>query len=629
MTYLSIQLISGQLLLGLINGAFYALLSLGLAVIFGLLRVINFAHGAQYMLGAFSAYLLLAHLQLGYWWALILAPAIVGVMAIFIERTMLSRLYKVDHLYGLLLTFGVAIMIEGTFRYFYGSSGEPYSPPPLLRGVTDLGFMIMPNYRAWVVVASLIVSLAVWILIERTKLGSYLRAATENAVLVTIFGINVPLLLTLTYGFGAGLAAFAGVLAAPIYQVSPLMGTEVIIIVFAVVVVGGMGSILGAIVAGYTLGIVEAVARMLYPEASGMVIFVIMAIVLAARPAGLFGQETIAPQSHEGPPPEYARQLPRPVLIGLALTGLAALMIAPAVIYPVFLMKIMCFALFAAAFNLLLGYVGLISFGHAAFFGGAAYITAHTVKEWGLDPVAGILLGVLCAASLGTVVGGLAVRRQGIYFAMITLSLAQLFYFICLRAPFTNGEDGIQNIPRGAALGVLNLSDNTTMYFFVMAVTALGLLAIYRIINSPFGNILKAIRENEARATSLGYDITRYKLAVFVMSAAFAGLAGSTKALVFQLATLTDVGWRMSGEVVLMSLLGGIGTLLGPIVGATIITMLETWFATSTFPITILTGTIFVVCVLIFRRGLVGEILSYVDVRGKSMMERTSTEKRL
>ena len=286
-----VQALMGQLLVGLINGSFYALLSLGLAVIFGLLRVINFAHGAQYMLGAFVALLLLTVGGVNYWLALIAAPLIVGLFGAIVERTMLSRLYKLDHLYGLLFTFGLALAIEGTFRYFYGASGMPYAPPAQLTGAVNLGFMFLPIYRGWVVVASLIVCLAVWFMIEKTKLGAYLRAATENPTLVQSFGVNVPLLLTLTYALGAGLAAFAGVLAAPVYQVSPLMGSNLIIIVFAVVVVGGMGSILGAIVTGYMLGVVEGLTKVFYPEASNIVVFVIMAIVLILRPAGLFGKD--------------------------------------------------------------------------------------------------------------------------------------------------------------------------------------------------------------------------------------------------------------------------------------------------------------------------------------------------
>jgi branched-chain amino acid transport system permease protein len=285
------QALFGQLLIGLINGAFYAMLSLGLAVIFGLLNIINFTHGAQYMMGAFCAYLLLQFAGIGYWWSLLLAPLIVGATGIVIERTMLARLYQLDHLYGLLLTFGLALIIQGLFTNFYGSSGLPYRIPDELTGGIDLGFMLLPKYRAWVVVASLIVCLATWFVIERTKLGSYLRAATENRTLVQAFGINVPRMITLTYGFGVGLAALAGVMAAPIYQVNPQMGANMIIVVFAVVVIGGMGSILGAILTGFGLGVIEGLTKVFYPEASNTVIFVIMVLVLLVKPAGLFGKE--------------------------------------------------------------------------------------------------------------------------------------------------------------------------------------------------------------------------------------------------------------------------------------------------------------------------------------------------
>ena len=285
------QALFSQLLIGLINGAFYAMLSLGLAVIFGLLNIINFTHGAQYMMGAFCAYFLLTYAGLGYGWSLLIAPVIVGLTGIVIERTMLRRLYKLDHLYGLLLTFGLALIIQGLFRNQYGSSGLPYQMPEVLTGGFNLGFMFLPKYRAWVIVASLVVCLATWYVIERTKLGSYLRAGTENPALVQAFGINVPRMITLTYGFGVALAAFAGVMAAPIYQVSPLMGADLIIVVFAVVVIGGMGSILGSIITGFGLGVIEGLTKVFYPEASNTVIFVIMVIVLILRPAGLFGRE--------------------------------------------------------------------------------------------------------------------------------------------------------------------------------------------------------------------------------------------------------------------------------------------------------------------------------------------------
>jgi branched-chain amino acid transport system permease protein len=284
------QALFGQLLIGLINGSFYAMLSLGLSVIFGLLNIINFTHGAQYMMGAFVAYFLLQGAGLGYWWALLLAPLVVGLLGVVMERTLLKRLYALDHLYGLLLTFGLGLIIQGLFRNRFGSSGLPYAIPSQLTGGRNLGFMVLPNYRAWVIVFSLVVCLATWFVIERTKLGSYLRAATENPGLVQAFGVNVPRMITLTYGFGVALASMAGVLAAPIYQVNPLMGADLIIVVFAVVVIGGMGSIMGSIVTGFGLGLVEGLTKVFYPEASNTVIFVIMALVLLVKPAGLFGR---------------------------------------------------------------------------------------------------------------------------------------------------------------------------------------------------------------------------------------------------------------------------------------------------------------------------------------------------
>ncbi|HET6618684.1 MAG TPA: branched-chain amino acid ABC transporter permease [Dongiaceae bacterium] len=299
----------------------------------------------------------------------------------------------------------------------------------------------------------------------------------------------------------------------------------------------------------------------------------------------------------------------------LLALGILALLAAPFFVYPIFLMSILCFGLFACAFNLLLGYTGLLSFGHAAFFGGAAYFSAYAAKVWSWPPAAAILLGVVGAAALGAVIGFFAIRRQGIYFAMITLALSQMFFFFCLQSPFTGGEDGIQGVPRGMLFGLLDLGRPLNIYYVVLAVFLIGLFAIWRIVNSPFGMILRSIRENEARAISLGYSVANYKLAAFVMSAALAGLAGGTKALVFQFATLTDVAWQMSGEVILMTLLGGIGTMIGPVVGAGLVVGLQNMLATSGFPVTIATGLIFMACVLLFRRGIVGEIYALLQSR--------------
>jgi branched-chain amino acid transport system permease protein len=302
--------------------------------------------------------------------------------------------------------------------------------------------------------------------------------------------------------------------------------------------------------------------------------------------------------------------------LAIALILVLAALVAPFVVYPVFLMNVLCFALFASAFNLLIGFVGLLSFGHAAFFGAAAYVTAHAAKVWGFPTELAILAGVLAAAALGLVVGFLAIRRQGIYFSMITLALSQMFYFICLQVPFTHGEDGIQGVPRGKLLGVVSLDDNLSLYFVVLAIVAAGHFIIWRIVHSPFGNILKAIRDNEPRAISLGYNADGYKLRAFVLSAALAGLAGGTNAIVFQLATLTGVEWQSSGEVILMTLLGGIGTLAGPPIGAAITVGLQTYLAALDFPVTVLIGLIFVVCVLLFRRGIAGEVAAFLRKRG-------------
>ncbi|WAJ30188.1 branched-chain amino acid ABC transporter permease [Antarcticirhabdus aurantiaca] len=306
----------------------------------------------------------------------------------------------------------------------------------------------------------------------------------------------------------------------------------------------------------------------------------------------------------------------------LAVIVLLGLLVAPLAVYPVFLMKILCFALFATAFNLLLGYVGLLSFGHAAFFGGAAYFTAHAAKVWGFEPLLAVLFGAAGAAVIGLVIGFLAIRRQGIYFSMVTLALSQMVFFVFLQAPFTHGEDGIQNVPRGRLIGLFDLSDTLTMYYFVLMVFVFGFFAVWRIVHSPFGHVLQAIRENENRAVSLGYRVERYKLGAFVMSAFIAGLAGGTKALVFQIATLTDVAWQMSGEVILMTLLGGLGTILGPSVGAGLVVTLQNYLAASGLPVTVVIGCIFVLCVLVFRRGLVGEAIRLLHRRGQGLPRR-------
>lgn len=616
------SLLLGQLLVGLINGSFYAMMSLGVAIIFGMLRIGNFVHGAQYMLGAFGAWYLM-HLPelfpglglpaLNYWWALILVPIGVAATGALTERLFIRRVYDLDHAYGLLLTVGLSMLIEGIFTVRYSAAGQQYDVPAQLQGAVNLGFMFLPYYRAWVIAVALVVCFGTWFLIERTKLGSYLRAATENPDLVRAFGINVPLMLMLTYAFGVGLAGFAGVMAAPIYQVSPQMGESIIITTFAVVVIGGMGSIFGAIVSGLAMGIIEGLTKVFYPQASTTVIFVVMAIVLLIRPAGLFGRET---QAHSVADVSSGRagsilengQLWMGVL---AVVGL----ILPFVLFPVFAMKILIMAIFAMGYNIVFGYGGLLAFGQAAFYGAASYVTAVLASSWGLPPELCLLCGVLVSGLLGVVFSWIAIRRQGLYFAMITLALAQIVYFYVLQAGWTHGEDGIQVGARGKLFGLLDLSNSYNMYFVTLAVFLAAFGMVYRIIHSPFGQTLKSIRENEQRSISLGYSTNNFKMIAFALSAVFAGIAGGMNAIVFQIASLSDVNFTTSADALLMTLIGGVGTLLGPIVGAAVVVSIETRLATLGSWVVVVQGAIFVLCVLFLRKGVVGTLEEFLSNR--------------
>ena len=386
-------------------------------------------------------------------------------------------------------------------------------------------------------------------------------------MVVRSFGINVPLLITLTHALGVALASVAGVIAAPIYQVSPMMGSNLVVVVFAVVVIGGMGSIMGAIVSGFGLGVIEGLTKVFYPEAANLAIFIIMVLVLLCKPAGLFGkplqvQNVLAAEATREPV-QLGRRAMRVAMAALAVLALAA----PWFVYPTFLMKVLCFALFAAAFNLLVGYVGCCP-SATRLFGAAAYATGIVMKLLGATPELGLLAGALTGGLLGLAFGAIAIRRQGIYFAMITLALSQLVYFIAVQAGFTGGEDGLQSVPRGKLFGIWDLDGVMPMYYFTLAVFALGYAFVLRVLNSPFGEVIRSVRDNEQRARSLGYSTSRYKLLAFTLSASLAGLAGGLKVLVFGVASLTDVHWHANGEVVLMALLGGIGTVFGPLAGA-------------------------------------------------------------
>lgn len=626
---ISAPLLFGQLLIGLINGLFYAMMSLGVAIIFGMLRIGNFVHGAMYMLGAYGAWFLanlptifpgLGLPAVNYWWALLLVPPMVALVGAATERVFIRRVYDLEHAYGLLLTVGLGMVLEGGFNVHFSAAGQQYGVPEALKGGVNLGFMFMPIYRLWVIVAALVVCLATWYVVERTRLGAYLRAATENPDLVRAFGINVPRMLMFTYAFGVGLAGLAGVMAAPIYQVSPYMGQSIIVTIFAVVVIGGMGSIFGAIVSGIMMGVIEGLTKVFWPEAASTVIFVIMAIVLVVRPAGLFGKDTV---SHSGNDISNVRResiLENGQLWLIVLTGVGVVM--PFVIYPVFAMKILCFALFASAYNLVFGYGGLLVFGHAAFFGSSAYVAAHAAAVWGLPPELSILAGVAVATAIGALFGWLAIRRQGLYFAMITLALAQIVYFYAVTSSWTHGEDGIQSVPRGKLFGLIDLNDTMNMYFVVLVVFLAAFAFITRMVRSPFGQVLKSVRENEPRSISLGYSTDRYKLLAFTLSAMLAGLAGGMKAIVFQIASLADLNFMTSADVLLMTLIGGVGTLLGPIVGAVLVVTMQRELAPLGAWVVVVQGGAFVLCVLFLRKGVIGAFEDFLARRANRARDK-------
>lgn len=607
------DLVPGYLIIGLVNGSFYALLSLGLALIFGLLNVLNMTHGALYMLGAFAAWAAVEKLGLSYLPAVGFAAAGVGALGVVMERSLLRHTYRLDPLYGFMLTFGLATAIQGLFQVQFGSTGLPFAPPAWLAGGVDLGFIFFPTYRLWVVLAALTVCLALWIVVERTPAGAIMRAASENAAVAEALGVRVPKVLTITFGLGAALAGLAGALAAPVYQVSPLMGSDILLVVFAIIVIGGMGSIGGTILASYCLAVIEGLAQAFYPQATSIVIFAFMCGVLMVRPQGLFGISVVRRHEFRAARLPAAREagavassvLPRLVAGGAVV---AVLVLLPLFVYPIYLVKIFCFAIFAASFNFLLGLAGIVSFGQAALFGTAAYITAQAVKVWALPTELAMLAGIGAAILLGLAMGALAIRRRGIYQAMITLAVAQMVYFVYVQAEFTHGEDGIHSVPRGFLFGLVDLRDDRAVY----ALAAITLLAVFIglrcLLSSRLGMVLVAIRDDERRALSLGHNVNAFKLTAFAIASACAGLAGALSAVTFQLATLSGAHWHLSGEAVLMALIGGIGTLAGPLVGATVLVTMQQFLAPFGAWVLVIQGVVFVLCVLLFRDGLVARI---------------------
>jgi branched-chain amino acid transport system permease protein len=610
-----VDLILGYLTIGLVNGSFYALLSLGLALIFGLLNVLNMAHGAFYMMGAFAAWACVERLGIGYLATLAVAAFGVGAVGMLLERSLLRRTYDLDPLYGFMLTFGLATAIQGIFQVYFGSTGLPFAPPDWLAGTVDLGFTFFPAYRLWVVVVALAVCLGLWIVIEQTKAGATLRAASENSTIAEALGVRVPKVMTVTFGIGAALAGLAGALAAPIYQVSPLMGSDILLVVFAIIVIGGMGSISGTILASYCMALVESMTLAVYPQGANLMIFAFMCVVLSVRRQGLFGIHVVRVHVFAGAclPAAAKDGAARPRRGERLLTtgGAAiALVVLPIFFYPIFLVKIFCFAIFAASFNFLLGFTGIVSFGQAALFGTAAYVTAYALKQWAMQPELAILAGIAAATLLGLAMGALAIRRRGIYQAMITLSVAQMVYFVYLQANFTHGEDGIHSVPRGPLFGLIDLSDDRAVYGLAAIALCGVFLGLRRLLASRLGMMFVAIRDDERRALSLGHNVELLKLAAFGIASFCAGLAGALSALAFQLATLSGAHWHLSSEAVLMALIGGIGTLTGPLVGAAVLVTMQHFLAPFGAWVLLIQGLIFAFCVLVFRDGLVPRVTS-------------------
>jgi len=604
------DLILSYLTIGLVNGSFYAMLCLGLALIFGLLNILNMAHGVFYMMGAFIAWAAVTRLGAGYLPALVASALGVGAFGMLVERLLLRRTYDLDPLYGFMLTFGLATAIQGAFQVRFGSSGLPFETPGWLAGLIDLRFTLFPTYRLWVVLAALAVCLGLWLAIERTKAGAVLRAASENGVIASALGIRIPAVMTVTFGIGAMLAGLAGALAAPIYQVSPLMGADILLVVFAIIVIGGMGSIGGTILAAYCLALVESITLAVYPQAANFMIFAFMCIVLSVRPQGLFGIPVLRDHSFGGvslPAIAASGAEPRSQRNRVSVTAVLIVVLAllPKLLYTIFLTKIFCFAILAASFNFLLGFSGIISFGQAAIYGTSAYVTAYTLKQWSAPPEVGILAGIAAATLLGLIMGSLAIRRRGIYQAMITLAVSQMVYFIFIQASFTHGEDGLQNVPRGVLFGLIDLRDDIAVYALAAIAFGAVFFGLRRLLCSELGMMLVAVRDDERRALSLGHDVVSLKLLAFAIASACAGLAGALSAIAFQLATLSGAHWHLSGEAVLMSLIGGLGTLTGPLAGAAVLVAMQHFLAPFGAWVLVLQGLIFMTCVLAFREGLI------------------------
>ncbi len=595
---------------GLVTGGFLALMSLGMSIIFGMMRVVNFMHGSLFMLGAVIVFVLGSYFGLSLWIGFFIASILVGVLGVVLERTLIRRLYGLDLAYILILTFGLSLIIEDVVRMFFGVASAPYLVPNVLKGAVDLGFAYYPKYRLFAVAVSVLLCVGTWFALERTRLGALIRAASERPNLLKCFGGNVPLLVSGTFFFACALAGLAGALAAPIRNVSPFMGEEMINFVFAVVVAGGMGSIAGSVVMGFGSGLVSAIAAIFYAPAATAVIYILMLVVLVVRPGGIFRGIDISHFSlHYTPMTERARRLfmGRPA----ALTALAVGVVLPWFIYPVLATDIILWGLFAIGFDLLFAVGGLLSFGQAAYWGMAAYATGILMVWFDVAMPLAVIIGVILSTTVGVLFGFIVARKKGIYFSMITFAFAAVVYFVVNQfSTYTGGEDGLHGVTRASLLG-LDLKDDRVFYYVCLAVAAVTVTLLLRLLRSPYGLSLLGARENERRMMSIGYNVYGLRVKAYSLSCLICSIGGALYALNHQFVTLEMVAWRASGEPIMMTLVGGAGTIFGPFLGSGIVLLMRNTLSSITDSGSLFLGLLFVAIVMLFRRGILGEIVHH------------------
>ena len=624
---MDIQLLSMQLFSGVALGAILVMLALGLSIIFGVLGVVNFAHGNLFMVGAYAGVLFLS-LTGSFWWAALLAPISVGILGLGIERFLIRPLYGRSADDPILLTFGLGyILVEGV-RILFGTDGIPFETPAALRGVANIGIGYFPIYRLFVVAVVALVVIALWLGLEKTKIGLIVRAGARDPAIMRVLGVDMQKLWLVVFAVGAGLAGLAGVLAAPMRSVNPEMGTTVLSEAFVVTVIGGMGSLLGSVAAGLLVGIIVSMTSLFAPEMATIAMFAFMALVLLARPQGLFGAASQgASAANEGtvtafefqPDGSTWRWLTSEKITQWRVPLSIALLCALPWVLPsqALAVNVLIYGLYAVGYNLLFGYTGLLSFGHAAFFGTGAYVTGIAIGQFGCNWFVGMTLGMFAAGLLATAIGALSIRTRGIYFAMVTLALAQLVYYVALQASsWTGGENGLRGFTV-ARVGIGGLSldflNPVVKYYVILVFVALALWLLSRILASPFGAVIEAVRENEVRAIACGFDVARTKLLAFVLSGLLCGLAGAIFALHLSIVPLDTLSYATSGQVVMMTLLGGAGTFFGPFIGAFAVVVMEDVLSQWTSHWQLILGVVFMAFVLYLPKGIWGTLLAWVS----------------